>query len=170
MKRPNVASIEAFEAKIGFRLPDSYKSFIVVFGAGDFGSSLQIAAPDERAASSVYSLAGANAAYGYHGLEVREFPPSQQKLLSRLYYFGLMNDREWLGWDIEDVRNTESVEYGIYCVGLSTIRFVASSFRELIENTCEKLFSPDPTWDEDELGPKRLYRPASYPPSTQSDV
>ncbi len=161
------AQLDAFEAQTGFRLPRSYREFLLVFGPGEFSVSLLIAAPGYEYAGRIDLLATSRS-YGWDEQEiaVSNAPPEQKAHLRRLFYFGLENERQWLGWDPADIRDAAASEYGIYRVealGFGT-ELVATSFQQLVEVTCERLFAPDPNWDEEEQGPQRTFRPAHWVP------
>jgi hypothetical protein len=111
--------------------------------------------------NSTFDLATANSKFGYSPDEVPTFSPINRERLGRLFYFGLEDEHNWLGWDLGDVRDSKDYEYTIYRVGLVDVTFAASSFRELVETVCERLFAPSEDWDEEELGPRRVFHPAT---------
>lgn len=165
--KPTSAQLDAFETLTGLRLPRSYREMILVFGPGEFSVSLSIAAPGYEYAGGA-DLLSTSRSYGWDPKEIARSNVSEEQKahLSRLCYFGLENGRQWLGWDPMDIRNTEAFEYGIYRVealGFGT-ELVATSFRQLVEVSCERIFAPDPTWDEEELGQQRTFCPAHWVP------
>src|SRR5262249_39095921 len=147
--KPSTAQLDQFEAENGLALPRSYREFILVFGPGEFSASLKIAAPGYGFVPhpSGVDLLATSRSYGWNAADIaRGWGTAEEKeRLLRLFYFGLESGRQWLGWDPADVRDPETSEYGIYRVealGYGT-ELVAVSFRQLVEVTCEWLFSPD---------------------------
>jgi hypothetical protein len=169
--KPTVEQLDRFEAESGFRLPRSYRDFILVFGPGEFSVGLRIAAPGYGYVPHPpgVDLLVTSQSYGWSEEDVAQGPVSmeQKAHLLRLFYFGLEDERQWLGWDPKDMQAPEESEYGIYRVealGFGT-ELIAKSFRELVEVTCARLFTPNPQWDEEELGPQRTFRPAYWLPA-----
>jgi SMI1 / KNR4 family (SUKH-1) len=163
--KPTPTQLDRFEEQTGLRLPRSYRAFLLVFGPGEFSASLRIAAPGYEYAGRIDLLATSRS-YGWSAQEIdaSSVAAEQKAHLHRLFYFGLESGREWLGWDPADIRDAEASEYGIYRVealGFGT-ELVATSFRQLVEVTCELLFSPNPAWDEEELGPQRTFFPGRW--------
>jgi hypothetical protein len=145
-----------------------------VFGPGEFPCILSVAAPGYDFLGNTLDLMTASRRYGWPESEVQRsgLPTEQAERLGRLFYFGRQHGREWLGWDLTDVRDTEASEYGIYRVDWLSdgAEFVAASFRELVEGLCESIFAPDPEWDEETLGPRLLFQPACLVPEASAQA
>ena len=169
--KPTPAQLDKFEAETGFRLPRSYRDYILVFGPGEFPCVLKIAAPGYDYLQNTFDLQTAGSGYGYGQEELIRagLPPEDQQRMGRLVYFGLHHSRQWLGWDPQDMREAEAPEYGIYRVDWVSdgAEFVATSFRQLVEETCEELFAPDPDYDEESMGPQRGFMPATWVPESE---
>jgi hypothetical protein len=165
--KPTPTQLDRFEAETGLRLPQSYRDYILVFGPGEFPCVLKVAAPGHASLGS-FDLLTASRTYGYSAEEIAGsgLPVEQQERMRRLFYFGLHHGRQWLGWDPKDVRDSGAHEYRIYRVDWLSegAEFVAASFRQLVEETCEALFTPDPEYDEEALGPQRAFQPARRSP------
>jgi hypothetical protein len=159
---PTPSDLDAYEAKAGFKLPRSYREFVLQFGPGDFSSCLLIAAPGYTEAQSTFDLQTANSRFGYQpdDLARNGYSAEKRELLCRLVYFGLAHGEDWLGWDTQAVRNPDANEYAIYQVDWrrDQLRFVADSFRQLIGDLCDEIFAPDPDYDESTMGPQRVFR------------
>lgn len=161
--KPSIDQLNRFEADLRIKLPKSYREFILVFGPGEFSASLEIAAPGyPNLSSPTLDLATANERYRYTPGQSQLFPESDRAVINRLLFFGLMDGKYPLGWDVQDVCHIGEAEYSIFRVGLTAIEKTATSFYQLIIETCDRLFAPNPDWDEEELGPKRVFHPASY--------
>ena len=162
--KPTNAALDDYERRIGRRLPRSYREFITVFGPGEFSCTLRIAAPGYRYLRTDFDIDFVNeGGYGYAEEEMERYQvlPESRSLLRRLWWFGFGGSRHWMGWDPEDARDPANAEYAIYAVGsICDIELVATSFRQLVADTCEVLFAPDPNWCEEELGPQRSFDPA----------
>lgn len=161
--KPTPAQLDEYERRVGRKLPKSYRAFITVFGPGSFSSMLQIAAPGYRYLDSTCDIDIANESYTYNkdDMSIPGIAIEDNSRLSRLWFFGIEGCRNYLGWDPDDIRNVSESEYGIYrVVSACDVKLVATTFRQLVEDTCTVLFAEDETYDEDELGPKRAYEPA----------
>ena len=162
--KPTTAELDDYERRVGRRLPRSYREFITIFGPGSFSCMLRIAAPGCRHSGNQSDIEYINeGGYGYHEEEMERYQvlPEYRALLRRLWWFGLGGSRHWMGWDPEDVRDPANSEYAIYAIGsICDIELAATSFRQLVVDTCEVLFAPDPNYCEEELGPQRSFDPA----------
>jgi hypothetical protein len=168
VRKPTQAQLDRFEAETGFRLPRSYREYILVFGPGEFPAVLKVAAPGYEYLGNTFDLLTASRSYGYTREEAAAggLPADEQERIGRLFYFGLHHGRQWLGWDPQDVRDAEAPEYAVYRVDWLSDgpEFMAASFRQLVEDTCEALFAPDPEYDEESMGPQRGFQPACWVP------
>lgn len=157
---PNPEQLDGFERKSGIRLPRTYREFLFVFGPGEFRSSLQIAAPDSSDAIDRFDLMRAHEGYRPTESELQYIRESDRPRAARLLYFGLIDGRDWLGWDLDDLRIPNDFEYGIYRRENHCVQFVAATFKELVEEHCERIFAPDPDWIEEDGGPQRVFHRA----------
>jgi len=168
--KPTVAQLDRFEAETGLRLPGSYRECIAVFGPGEFPCVLKVAGPGYGHLGNTYDLLTASQRYGYSRGEVAAsgLPTDQQERIGRLFYFGLHHGRQWLGWDPLDVRDAKASEYAIYRVDFlcDGAEFVAASFRQLVEETCEFLFALQLDYDEETTEPQRVFQPAYQLPQS----
>jgi SMI1 / KNR4 family (SUKH-1) len=155
---PTSSQLDSFEKLAGFALPQSYRDFVLVFGPGEFSVSLRISAPGYlQATDTSYDLAIANEGYKLDDADLKRFPAEMHTMMKRLFYFGYIDGRDWLAWDVNDVRVPGSHEYAIYRVSLRSATVIASTFKELVETVCDRLFAPKPDWDEEEMGPQRVF-------------
>ena len=160
--KPTEQQLNEFEQESGFLLPKSYRDFIQIFGPGDFLLSLEIAAPGyDNLVKEEMDLKRANKVYRLTSDEMSTLSQHDATRANRLYYFGFIYGRDPLGWDITDVMNAENNEYAIY-QGFYQHKVIAVSFQELVLTVCDELFKPDPSWNEEELGPQRAFTPAVY--------
>lgn len=163
VSKPTRSQLNRLEKTLGVGLPKSYREFIVVFGPGEFSSSLEVAAPHyENLSSPAFDIIEANRAYKFEAQQLRLFQAPDRTIIERLLFFGLLDEKYPVGWDLQEVCNAEDCEYAVYRVGLNEAERVAESFQQFVQDACDKIFAPNPDWDENELGPHRVFHPTSY--------
>jgi uncharacterized protein (TIGR02996 family) len=157
--KPVVSQLDRFEAEAGFRLPRSYREYILIFGPGLLLTDWYIAAP----------CYGDSWRYDLHMLPenmrppeiwVGRYPSEQQDRVRRCRYF-VYGFRGGFGWDPTEVCGLDAREYAIYQLTQDgrVVRF-AESFRGFVENVVlEMLTLPD--WDEEEPGASMRFEPAT---------
>jgi hypothetical protein len=158
---PTDDQLDAFEAAVHFQLPNSYRSFLKIFGAGELACDFKILAPGYPAATG-YNLQQFNDDPTMHfssdSLQVFENPEQVEWLV----YFSYTETSELIGWGPEDVRQPRQHEYGIYEVGRScTLQLIAVSFSEFVTQVClsEENLHP-PGWNDEKFGSRRRFQPA----------
>jgi hypothetical protein len=160
--KPTVAQLDQFEAEVGFRLPQSYRSYITVFGPGELlGQRWKIAAPGYQAIAEWWDLARFHQVYNPSIWLPNHFPVSRHDCIRRCFYFGFQ-EQDAFGWDLGEVTDAATSEYAVYhmTADMEVLR-VADSFRRFVEWTVERMGDdPDEEWDEEEYGPQMSFRPA----------
>ena len=158
--RPTVADLDAFESETGFKLPQSYREFILVFGPGTMAGSIQIAAPGYPVEESLFNLAYRNT----WRESPSDWPEEHQDRIGRLFYFGLYSDEQGLGWDPEDVTDSAAPEYSVWEMRDDLTEHPRGrNFRVALEEMCEPLFANDNDPELAEIGPWRGFQPAPFP-------
>lgn len=164
LAKPTDATLDQFEAEMGFRLPHTYRSFIKVFGPGVLAWDYRIFAPGYAEQGDSVDLAIFNAQiketlakkHGYQQLD----DPTQAR---RVIFFCRVGGGNLVGWDPVDVRDRRWREYGIYEWGRDVaLKCVAGSFTEFIDDVCfSKANSRIPSgYTQEELGTRREFIPA----------
>lgn len=162
--RPTVSDLDAFEKQHNFKLPKSYRDFILVFGPGRLFRNLLIAAPG-------YPKAGSWCDLGYRNFFAREreesildWPPHLRDKIRRLFYF-ITDDADAFAWDPKDVRDASNHEYSIWRRRGEdlTLEFRGESFKEFVEYTSEDYFAYDDDPELSESESWRSFRPAPDP-------
>ena len=164
---PTEVCLDQFEADNGFKLPLSYREFMLLFGPGCFSSNLRISSPGYSDPESLVDLTFANKSLGYSAEELAEstLPTKTKSLLRRLVWFGIVHGNEWLGWDPIDVFDSSTHEYAVYQVDWrrdDVIR-LAGSFWDAIVGLCGQLFAEDPEYDETTMGPQKSFERYTRP-------
>lgn len=166
---PTTSQIDSFEKSTGFVLPKGYRDFILVFGPGDFASSLKIAAPGYgHTLDPDHDLERINRSFRFSDEQLNRLPDYMPALLKRCCCFGVIDGRDWVAWDLEDICASGGSEYAIYKITSGGATRVANSFKQLIEDVCDHLCTPSSHWDEEEMGPRLQFHPATYDPTKQS--
>ena len=69
-----------------------------------------------------------------------------------------------LGWGLAKICDPARHEYAIVAVeSFDEIACIADSFQQLIEDVCDVMLAPDPTWSEKEFGPQRCSHQQLHP-------
>src|SRR5689334_13955435 len=137
--KPGPSALDAYEAATGFRLPESYRQFVLAFGPGELAGMFTIAAPgyadhpDEdidlgRMTRRFRRVAGFDRRTDEDLATWHDDPVWAR----RLVLFAKDIGPDYYGWDPEDVRDAGAHEYGIYALMHSDPRvlFLAGSFRD----------------------------------------
>lgn len=165
LPKPTFEVLNSFEAKHRIKLPRSYREYTIAFGAGELIAAVEIAAPAPEGISDRWDLFQFSQNHCCTEFDVNSYPAQDRDRAARLFFFGYEVVQHRIGWDFNDVRDKSANEYGIYAARTDRrVAFVASTFKEFIERTCDKYLVPDPEWDEEELGTRRAFRPATRQP------
>ncbi len=179
VEKPQESWLDAYEEEMGFKLPQSYRDFILVWGPGEFGTCVRIASPGYAGQGHTVDLPEMHA--GFDRIRRSSVTSgdkcAESELAQRLVAFG---DDGFGGnsycWDPQDVRNAETNEYAIYAVHLNwpdSLDVEATSFREFIMQRA--IDPPNPIdeddADEDSDGDCRFFNPASpaFPECDEDD-
>lgn len=134
-------ALDEYEAANGFKLPESYRQFVLALGPGELGERFAIAAPGYPRNKFHVDLTKLNRVV--HELEtlpedqLREAVSDPQQF-RRLVFFGRTSGADVYGWDPQDVRDPAGPEYGIYEAPRHdpVVVNVAGSFPEFVEKFC----------------------------------
>jgi hypothetical protein len=144
---PSDADLDWCERDFGFRLPLEYRAFIKVFGPGQLthdyrirsvGSRVTLSTQVAEQFSEKVDLVALNEMLRevMATLDAMDGPYTTQA--RRLVYFADNSAGDVVGWDPDDLRDEQAVEYGIYVVrredGGATP--VAGTFAAFIEREC----------------------------------
>jgi hypothetical protein len=165
--KPRVASLDAYERKAGFKLPQGYREFLRVFGPGEFGCGHSIGSPGYPGHSGEsLDLTRLNLGFWANHSEedwaVAKFWDDMDRV-RRMVLFGTTEWADYLGWDPQDVTDPARHEYGIYRLPHSRheVERLAGSFWEFVGDYClgEGFLRDAIDWDAEEY-PIRVFRPA----------
>lgn len=136
---PAESDITRFELDWKFRLPQSYKSFIEVFGPGTLADEFLIRAPG--CSDSKYDLEHLNSDYrkGF-ALTLKRHPQliPRPEFLTSIIWFCTTFDATSFGWSSSEVSNQQTMEYAIYALNRGDFvpRLIMSSFTEFVVDLC----------------------------------
>jgi hypothetical protein len=157
--RPTVSQLDRFEAETGFRLPRSYREYILVFGPGRLFSDWDIAAPG-YAASWLWDLRALDEMMRPEERWIDRHPEAERDRVRRCRYF-CRKYKDAFGWDPAEVCDADAHEYAVYrIIEDGRVVRVAGSFRGFVEEAALEILTL-PGWDEAELGPRLLFEPAA---------
>ena len=161
--RPNIDQLDRFEAESGFRLSKSYRDFILVFGPGTLFSDWNIAAPGYGTPTDSWNLLGCHAGYQPDIDYMTQLYSEELKQRVRRSFYFCWKYKDRFGWDLTEVSDPETNEYVIHRIteDRKMLRY-AASFQEFVEVAALDILTM-PGWDEEELGPRMLFEPASVP-------
>jgi hypothetical protein len=177
LPKPTDKELDDFEKKSGVRLSPNYRSYIKTFGSGYLGGTCNILAPfgDLKEYSQEvrqYLTQVDLELFNRHLREALGFGPERsQKVykdwqrVSRMVYFANGIGGEVWGWDPEDVKEEDPVEYGVYFVSREEgdSHLVANSFTSFVEEVCfGGLLAGTFPEDPDEL-PQKTFEPTIMP-------
>lgn len=156
--KPTVAQLDQFEAESGFRLPQSYREYILVFGPGKLFSDWYVAAPG-YGASWRWDLQTLHENRRPQESWIDHYPQEHWDRLRRCRYF-CAKYKDTFGWDPAEVVDPAANEYAVYRLTEDgRVLRVADSFRGFVEEAALDILTM-PDWDEEELGPRLLFEPA----------
>lgn len=159
--KPTVAQLDQFEAETGFRLPRGYREYILVFGPGKLFSDWDIAAPG-YGASWRWDLHAMHENMRPEEQWIGRHPMEHRDRVRRCRYF-CSKYKDAFGWDPAEVCDSAAAEYAVYrIIEDGRVVRVADSFRAFVEDAALDILTC-PGWDEDELGPRLLFEPATKP-------
>lgn len=161
VRKPTIAQLNRFERESGFRLPESYRQYIVAFGPGRLFHDWDIAAPGYSDFPTKRDLARLNSDYrpGARSLESGLLPESEVPRLARCFYF-CSKYKDLFGWDPEEVCDEVKHEYAVYrLTECHRVLRVADSFAGFIEAASNEIRNSN--WDDEELGTRWAFEPAT---------
>ena len=136
---PSEADLEQFEADFGIRLPESYRTFVLQFGAGELAQEFMIFAPRCQA-NSDYDMTKFNQQFrrAFDKSKVLQKSYDDPQLIRRLLFFARTIGNDYFGWDPGDGGDKERPEYAVHFLPrlVENSRTVAGSFREFVEDLC----------------------------------
>jgi hypothetical protein len=160
--KPTITQLDQFEAETGFRLPKGYREYILVFGPGKLFSDWDVAAPGY----------GAPWFWDLHAMQknmrpderwIHRHPEEHRERVRRCRYF-CSKYKDAVGWDPAEVCDPDTAEYAVYrIIEDGRVVRVADSFRGFVEDAALDILTC-PGWDEEELGPRLLFEPATRQP------
>ena len=132
--RATDASLASFETKMGFRLPNSFRSFALRFGGGELAGYFRIRIP--------FDCAPGNSQFELHS----DIESIRDRGVTRFESYGVENWRKrlivfasdiggyWYCWDLLEVTNGDSHEYAIYELPRGgSMTLFASTFDRFVE-------------------------------------
>ena len=146
--RPVPETFDNFEVKYGVRLPGGYRGFASRFGAGILGRYFRIAVPEIPNGVTWFDLDKLNrhsvracSAEWVEGVHCRGIPqqevPGIVAQVRRLVFFASLDAEEYIGWDPEDVRDSDAPEYGVYILPrCAPPVYCAHSFEQFVFDIC----------------------------------
>jgi hypothetical protein len=170
--KPSPAALDAYEAATGFRLPESYRQFVLAFGPGELAEMFTIAAPGypdnhDEDIDLGRMTRGFRKRAGFERRSDEDLATwhDDPRRAGRLVLFAKDIGPDYYGWDPEDVRDAEAHEYGIYALMHSDPRVLnlAGSFREFIEEYCLGkgwVSEVGHEWPEEDPWPRMVFSPA----------
>ncbi len=174
---PNSKTLDEFESSYNIKLPVAYREFIQVFGPGsELGQEFHVYAPGFTTCDRLKRNADLGtfqdftASLSTDSISLK-YHEGYNEQIARIFFFAASGAGEIIGWDVDDVRDEEKYEYGIYILvrGRRKPDLLANSFKEFIEDCCfsdgySNLFENPEPWDEEEFGSQRTFYPAAnYP-------
>ena len=126
LPKPRIEDLDAYEARTGFRLPDSYRQFCLVFGPGALDGALDIRTPgfpdDDLSTLNDRRISAERS---------RRYDNPQRA--ARMILFGSAVTADVFGWDPGEVTDAGRNEYAIYMRRRDEpeIERLASTFRDV---------------------------------------
>jgi hypothetical protein len=171
LPKPTVDNLDLFEAETGFRLPRSYREYILVFGPGKLLTDWDIAAPGYG--ESLWDLSVMHENMRPDEQWIGHHPVEHHDRIRRCRYF-CSKYKDTFGWDPAEVCDHSAQEYAIYCIlADGRVERVVDSFRAFVEEAALSMLTL-PGWDEEELGTPLMFERATMhieepPASTVTD-
>jgi hypothetical protein len=136
LPKSTAADIDHFEVTSGLLLPESYRGFVTVFGAGELAYEYDVSAPGYPSSSEWWDLRQFSQQVKAYFDDVAEYYENSD-LVSRLWYFASSKGRLSFGWDVTDIRSEQAHEYAIFEVSPSDEPvLVATSFADFVQSVC----------------------------------
>jgi hypothetical protein len=131
LPKPDVGVLDAFEKHTGLALPESYRQFVALFGAGELAGFFRIAAP--MPIQDDYDLNTFNR--NLHGEPderlLAVFGPPE--VLEAFFFFAATGGDSFFGWKVDEVTDQATHEYAIYeFPGFPPYRMIAHNFEDFI--------------------------------------
>jgi hypothetical protein len=155
---PTVADLDRFEAEVGFRLPQSYRDYMLVFGPGRLLADWDIAGPGNG--TWLWDLHRLDDLVRPREDDLDLYPGGEHDRIRRLRYFARMY-KDAFGWDHAEVCDPDSSEYAVYRLTEDNrVVRVGGTFRAFVEDAVLDMLTL-PGWDEARLGPWLVFEPAA---------
>jgi hypothetical protein len=108
-------SLDDFEKRVGVTLPNSYRAYCLVFGAGRLAERVKIAVPGYQGTDYASSLVNLDSEMAHAGLDFEEYSPdpAQHK---RAIFVGFDVFRSYHFFDPADVTDAANNEYAVYTI------------------------------------------------------
>ena len=131
--KPTDKTIAVFERESHVKLPESYKEFTKVFGAGELAEYYRIAAPLDIEDDNDLVRQNRNA-HGEPGEDLLgSYGPSE--VTDRIVIFGNTIGGEMFGWNTEEVTDEDRAEYAIfYLTRRGSMERIANTFEEFVQH------------------------------------
>ncbi|SIN69664.1 hypothetical protein SAMN05444166_0195 [Singulisphaera sp. GP187] len=160
LPKPKPMDFDAYEAKTEFRLPQSYRGFLLAAGPGRLCGEFNIASPGYPEHPRIETL---NREYRetQTPADLERYSNDMDRAL-RLHVFGY-SDVSFFGWDPREVTDPTRSESAVYELDrLYKVIRLADSFRGFLEDFVlgdGYLDRIGGEWDEDDFGPRREFMP-----------
>jgi hypothetical protein len=148
--KPAPSDLVAFEKQFCITLPNRYKQFILVFGAGELNV---VAGEEDNALVNTFRFLSSNCPDGSYDMIAfnAAFQVRCQKdpvflsrldnpnLISRLVFFATNDSGDYFGWDPEERSSSRPLEYSIHWWprGNYATEFLSPSFLDFMDRICK---------------------------------
>lgn len=150
------AQLKSHEQEFGFALPQSYRAYCSVFGAGEFSECFRVAAPGYAGNGVFYNLAELDAEM-HSGLDWKEYAPDPDQF-ERAVIFGNDVSRNIYFWDTSFLTDAPASEYAVFVKHEDwETKQIAASFWELVTEVWLGKHHIELFDDE----PRKTFQPAS---------
>lgn len=128
-------ALNGFESKRGLKLPNSYRSYCMVFGAGIFSDAVKIATPGYKGQVHVCQIEQLEE-MGHEGLEYEEYSPNPEQH-KRAIFFAFDMFRSYHFFDPAEITDRANNEYAIYTLFDSwEVKRIADNFWMFVTDVC----------------------------------
>jgi hypothetical protein len=130
LPKPDAAVLDQFEMSHGMKLPETYREFAKLFGAGELGEYYRIAVP--LCVADDYGLQEYNQGW-QKAMKIWEDSVPRESVPRMLFFAGTIGGESY-AWDTGDCRDPVSCEHAIYLLprdGPAVI--VAESFLSFVQ-------------------------------------